>query len=178
MSLPAPLFHRSPDPRKQRAQTLLEFALALPILLLLIFGIIEFGRFLQAWLALENGARFGVRYAVTGNYDLAYCDDAAAALGLVDEDEADGFSDCKVPNEAPYEDTWEELTNQLQDYARLPSIRDAAIVFGSMMRTAQAVALQGGKAGALSAGPLRDNALPMEQNDAELRRLARNGGQS
>ena len=58
------------------------------------------------------------------------------------------------------------------------SARDAAIVFGSMMRTAQAVALQGGKAGALSAGPLRDNALLMEQNDAELRRLARNGGQS
>jgi hypothetical protein len=58
------------------------------------------------------------------------------------------------------------------------SARDAAIVYGSMMRTAQAVALQGGKASALPAGPLRDNALLMERNDGELRRLSRNGGQS
>jgi hypothetical protein len=58
------------------------------------------------------------------------------------------------------------------------STRDAAIVFGSMLRTAQAVALQGGKATALPAGPLRDNALLLEQNDTELRRLSRNGGQS
>ena len=48
---------------------MVEFALTLPVLLLLIFGIIEFGRVLQAWLALENGARFAIRYAVTGNYN-------------------------------------------------------------------------------------------------------------
>ena len=45
-----------------RAQSMVEFALTLPVLLLLIFGIIEFGRVLQAWLALENGARFAIRY--------------------------------------------------------------------------------------------------------------------
>jgi hypothetical protein len=56
--------------------------------------------------------------------------------------------------------------------------RDAAIVFGSMLRTAQAVAMQGGKATALPAGPLRDNALLLEQHDAELRRLSQTGGQS
>jgi hypothetical protein len=56
--------------------------------------------------------------------------------------------------------------------------RDAAIVFGSMLRTAQAVAIQGGKATALPAGPLRDNALLLEQHDAELRRLSQTGGQS
>ena len=63
-----------------RAQSLVEFALTLPVLLLLIFGIVEFGRVLQAWLALENGARFAIRYAVTGNYNPAYCDEAATAL--------------------------------------------------------------------------------------------------
>jgi Flp pilus assembly protein TadG len=42
-------------------------------LLLVLFGIIEFARILQAWLSVENGARFGVRYAVTGQYNLAYC---------------------------------------------------------------------------------------------------------
>ena len=66
--------------RRSRAQGLVEFALALPVLLLLIFGIIEFGRLLQAWLALENGARFGVRYATTGEYNPAYCSDAVDAF--------------------------------------------------------------------------------------------------
>ncbi len=44
---------------KQRAQSMVEFALALPVLLLLIFGMIEFGRLLQAWMAVQNAARFG-----------------------------------------------------------------------------------------------------------------------
>ena len=87
------------------AQSMVEFALALPVLLLLTFGVIEFGRLLQAWLALENGARFGARYAVTGEFNVTYCDEAATALGLtdVDRDEnADGSPDvgatpdCKV----------------------------------------------------------------------------------
>lgn len=58
------------------------------------------------------------------------------------------------------------------------SPRDAAIVFGSMLRTAQAVALRGGKAGAVPAGPLRDNALLLERNAAELKQLTQTGGRS
>jgi hypothetical protein len=56
---------------------MLEFALVLPVLLFLIFGIIEFARAFQAWLTISNAARFGVRYGVTGDYDYAqYCDPA------------------------------------------------------------------------------------------------------
>lgn len=62
------------------AQGMVEFALVLPILLALIFGIIEFGRIFQAWLSVQNSARFAVRYAVTGQYDTDYCDDAAVAM--------------------------------------------------------------------------------------------------
>jgi len=58
-------------------QALTEFALILPILLLLIFGIIEFARAFQAYLSIVNAARFGVRYAVTGEYDPSYCVDGA-----------------------------------------------------------------------------------------------------
>ena len=44
-----------------------ETALVLPILLLLIFGIIEFGRLYNAQLTLTHGAREGVReYVITG----------------------------------------------------------------------------------------------------------------
>ncbi|MBN1373593.1 MAG: pilus assembly protein [Anaerolineaceae bacterium] len=120
-----------------KAQGLLEFALALPVLLLLVFGIIEFGRLLQAWLALENGARFGVRYAITGEYNRNYCDEAAAVVApsfgmttdeMVLQDELDGNLDCRIPaNASPPITDWEEKSSALQDWARLPSIRDTAM---------------------------------------------------
>jgi len=126
--------------RRSRAQSMLEFALALPILLLLIFGIIEFGRLLQAWLALENGARFGVRFAVTGSFDPNYCEEAALALnqdpafsGIAAQDrDGSGKYDCRLPEPAYTASQAEktrvqEWNNALQDWARLPSIRDAAL---------------------------------------------------
>src|SRR5262245_16550399 len=58
-----------PRNRRRPGQTLVEFALTLPILLLLIFGIIEFGRIFQAWVTVQNAAREAIRYAVTGQYD-------------------------------------------------------------------------------------------------------------
>ncbi len=56
-----------------RSQALLEFALALPILLMLLFGIIDLAALFQAWLTVENIARQTVRYAVTGQYDPTFC---------------------------------------------------------------------------------------------------------
>lgn len=83
-------------PRKYRAQGLVEFALILPVLLLTVFVIIELARVLHAWLAVENGARFGVRYAVTGEWEDAYCPG-----GVCD-------------------------TESEEDLARIPSTKDAA----------------------------------------------------
>jgi hypothetical protein len=57
------------------SQALLEFALALPILLLVIFAIIDFALLFQAWLTVENVARQTIRYAVTGQYDPSFCAD-------------------------------------------------------------------------------------------------------
>ncbi len=57
------------DHRRRTGQTLAEFAITLPILLLLLFGIIEFGRIFQAWVTLQNAARAAARYATTGVYD-------------------------------------------------------------------------------------------------------------
>src|SRR5690349_19561966 len=83
----APARSARPHRRNRRSpgQGLLEFALILPILLLVLFGIIEFARILQAWLSVENAARFGVRYAVTGEFNASYC--ATAGQELIDEDE-------------------------------------------------------------------------------------------
>jgi Flp pilus assembly protein TadG len=46
---------------------LLEAAIITPLLLLLTFGIVDFGSVFYAWLALENGVSQATRYAVTGN---------------------------------------------------------------------------------------------------------------
>lgn len=55
--------------RDQRGQSLVEFALVVPILLLLVLGIMEFGRAYSTSLALQNAAREGARLAVTGSTD-------------------------------------------------------------------------------------------------------------
>ena len=93
-----PLIAHLKRPRKYRAQGLVEFALILPALLLVIFVIVELARVLHAWMAIENGARFGVRYAVTGEFNEdIYCGGSCATV----QDEED---------------------------ARIPSIEDAARV--------------------------------------------------
>ncbi len=64
-----------PSARTHWAQGLVEFALILPALLLALFTIIEVARAFQAWLTVQNAARFGMRYAVTGEFDPANCID-------------------------------------------------------------------------------------------------------
>jgi hypothetical protein len=61
------MFHRivSHFRRHSRAQGMVEFALALPILLLLLFAIIEFGRLLLTYASVYNAAREAVRYGAT-----------------------------------------------------------------------------------------------------------------
>jgi hypothetical protein len=51
---------------KARGQALTEFALVLPILLLLLLGIIEGGRIAWAYITIQNAAREAARYAVSG----------------------------------------------------------------------------------------------------------------
>lgn len=50
----------------QTGQSITEFALILPIVLLLLFGMIEFGRLLEADLVLTSAAREGARYGSLG----------------------------------------------------------------------------------------------------------------
>jgi len=50
--------------RGERGQALVEFALALPVLLLLLLGIIEFGLLLYNKQVITNAAREGARYGI------------------------------------------------------------------------------------------------------------------
>jgi Flp pilus assembly protein TadG len=61
---------RSPLVRRLRlasGQSLVESALALPLILVLTFAIIDFSWFLFSYLALQNGVSEAARYGVTGS---------------------------------------------------------------------------------------------------------------
>lgn len=81
---------RSVGQPKARAQGMLEFALVLPILMLLVLGIIEFGRMLFVYASVTSASREGARYGSavgevggTSRYaDCAGIRDAARRVGF------------------------------------------------------------------------------------------------
>ena len=52
-------------PRSLKGQSLVEFALTLPLLLLILIGILDLGRITATYVILENAAREGARYGAT-----------------------------------------------------------------------------------------------------------------
>ena len=54
--------------KSQRSQGLTEFAIIAPVILLLTFGIIDFGRALYLYLTLQQAANEGARVAVRASY--------------------------------------------------------------------------------------------------------------
>ena len=50
----------------KKGQALVELALIVPILLLLVFGVVEYGRIFAAYLTVANGSREGARIATVG----------------------------------------------------------------------------------------------------------------
>ncbi|QFT88466.1 TadE-like protein [Bacillus sp. THAF10] len=52
--------------KSQKGQSLVEFALILPLILFLLFGMFDMGRVLFAAIALEHAAREGARVASVG----------------------------------------------------------------------------------------------------------------
>jgi len=53
--------------RGEAAQSLVEFSLILPVLLILVFGVIDFGMGLRAYISVSQATREGARYASVGN---------------------------------------------------------------------------------------------------------------
>jgi Flp pilus assembly protein TadG len=53
-------------PARDRGSVAVEFALVVPILLLIVFGLIDFGRALNAQISLTGAAREGARLAALG----------------------------------------------------------------------------------------------------------------
>ena len=97
-----PKYHR----RRSRGQAMVEFALILPVLLILLMVLIEVARLFSAWLIVENSAREAARYAVTGLFDPVHCTDG---------------DQCDASNALP-----KEQREALEDAARLLTIEDVA----------------------------------------------------
>lgn len=66
--------------KNEKGQSMVEFALVLPILVWLVFGLIDFGWLFFNRLAIENGAREGARYAAVNAAD---CTDLEVLKGEI-----------------------------------------------------------------------------------------------
>lgn len=86
-------------PTRERGQSLVEFALVLPVLLLILMGVFDLGRAIYAFNAVSNAAREGARTAIVdqGPDDIVpgalsaavEAANQATALGLDPTDPAD-----------------------------------------------------------------------------------------
>ena len=64
------VLHRSPARRhcRRRGASAVELALILPILVTIVLGAVDFGRFAYSYIALTNSARAGAASAMMNNY--------------------------------------------------------------------------------------------------------------
>jgi Flp pilus assembly protein TadG len=70
-------------PDTQKGQGLVEFAMVITLLLLLIFGIIDFARVFFGYATMANGVREGARYGIVRPEDEAGMEAAARAMMVV-----------------------------------------------------------------------------------------------
>jgi len=69
--------------KKNRGQAIVEFALILPIFILILFGIVEFGMVFNQYLVVTSASREGARIAALGGTDaetVAIVNTAAASI--------------------------------------------------------------------------------------------------
>jgi hypothetical protein len=58
----------STDPRSERGQAMVEFALIAPLFLMIVVGVIQFGVALNFWLDMQRVANQGARWAVVNSW--------------------------------------------------------------------------------------------------------------
>jgi Flp pilus assembly protein TadG len=79
--------------RDEAGQALTEFVLALPILAVLLFGMVQFGSVLNEWVEVSNAARVGARTASvsrkSGDGDAKAAAAARASVSKLDEEDLD-----------------------------------------------------------------------------------------
>lgn len=69
----------------ERGQSIVEFAVVLPVFLVLLFALVDFGRGFQSWIEVTNAAREGARAGATGADSGAIETRARAAAASLDQ---------------------------------------------------------------------------------------------
>lgn len=64
---------RRRNPERSRGQTLVEFALILPVFLLMTLGVVDGARIFSAYISITNAAREGALYAASGTNYAKWC---------------------------------------------------------------------------------------------------------
>ena len=107
-----------------RSQGVVEFALAAPILLMLLFAIIDFSLLFSAWLLIQNVSRQALRYGITGQFNPAYCPntDTTSWYYLEHQGEEDPYHNGLGPCVSGLTDTAanQAEVSEMQDIARIP----------------------------------------------------------
>ncbi len=93
--------------RARRGSNLIEFALTSPVLILVLFGIIEYGTMFNRMLAVQSATRDGARWAATPNFTIDSAPDQAVAhvreslglLGLSCSEAEQAAGDCTIEAE-------------------------------------------------------------------------------
>jgi Flp pilus assembly protein TadG len=78
---------RRADRRRQRGQGLLEFALVIPIFLLIVVALFDLGRAVFAYNTLTNAAREGARIAIVNQYQPSIVARAKSQTNIVELDD-------------------------------------------------------------------------------------------
>ena len=68
--------------RNEKGASAVEFALVVPIFLMLVFGIFQFGIAFNNWIAITHAAREGARLAAVGQYDEQRVRDSAPSVAI------------------------------------------------------------------------------------------------
>ena len=85
---------KSQPRKKERGQNILEFALVLPMLIVVVFGVLDLGRVFFATIGLTNAAREAVRYLTIHPDDVSnsYAAYWGAKSAAIDEANYSGIS--------------------------------------------------------------------------------------
>jgi hypothetical protein len=113
---------------RDRGAAAVEFALVLPILLLVIFGLIDFGRLLNAQVKTTEAAREGARAAAVAGLGDDHETAAENRVHIVDEDitVVSPSTFC----EPPYSDDEDATVHTEYEFAWITPVGDIAALFG------------------------------------------------
>jgi Flp pilus assembly protein TadG len=125
--------------RLHQAQALIEFALVLPVMLVLTLGLIELGRAFVFGISVQEGARQAARLAASANYDMNV--DNGAVLGRLVAASAPALSGCAAtvtPNQVCNGGSWTfsvSIVNNATSYSTFAQARTANALAGAQITT-------------------------------------------